>query len=75
MTYGLCDMLGEEIKGKFYEYELQKITKTDGVYIVEKIVKTRKRAGKIEYLVKWRSYPDKFNSWVDNVESLLHQSA
>ena len=72
VTYGLCDLLGEEIKGKFYEHELQKIVKTDDVYIVEKIVKTRKRAGKIEYLVKWRSYPDKFNSWVDNVESLLH---
>jgi hypothetical protein len=72
ITYGLQDLAGEDIKGKFYEQELQKVTKTDDVYIVEKILKTRKRAGKIEYYVKWRSYPDKFNSWVDNVESLLH---
>jgi len=72
ITYGLQDLAGEDIKGKFYEQELQKVTKTDEVYIVEKILKTRKRASKIEYYVKWRSYPDKFNSWVDNVESLLH---
>jgi hypothetical protein len=72
ITYGIQDLAGEDIKGKFYEQELQKVAKTDDVYIVEKILKTRKRAGKIEYYVKWRSYPDKFNSWVDNVESLLH---
>ena len=41
--------------------------------MMEKIVKTRKRAGKLEYLVKWRSYPDKFNSWVCNVDSLLYK--
>ncbi|HSN23007.1 MAG TPA: chromo domain-containing protein, partial [Methylomicrobium sp.] len=72
VTYGIKDLAGEDIKGKFYEPELQKVVETDRVYIVEKILKTRKRAGKIEYFVKWRSYPDKFNSWVDNVETLLH---
>jgi transposase InsO family protein len=72
VTYGLQDLSGEDIKGKFYELELQKVIKTDAVYIVEKILKTRKRAGKIEYYVKWRSYPDKFNSWVDNVDTVLH---
>jgi len=71
VTYGVQDLAGECIKGRFYEYELQKVTKSDDVYIVEKIIKTRKRAGKIEYFVKWRSYPDKFNSWVDNVETVL----
>ena len=45
---------------------------TERVYVVEKILKTRKRAGKIEYFVKWRSYPDKFNSWTDHVEAVLH---
>jgi len=71
VTYGLQDLAGEDIKGKFYEQELQKVAKTDRAYIIEKILKTRKRAGKIEYFVKWRSYPDKFNSWVDNVDDLL----
>jgi len=71
VTYGIRDLAGEDIKGRFYECELQKVIKSDDVYIVEKIIKTRKRAGKIEYFVKWRSYPDKFNSWVDNVETVL----
>jgi len=28
---------------------------------------TRKRNGKIQYLVSWRGYPSKFNSWVDGL--------
>ena len=72
VTYGLKDLADEDIKGKFYEQELQKVAKTDRVYVVEKILKTRKRAGKIEYFVKWRSYPEKFNSWTDHVDTLLH---
>ena len=70
VTYSIKDLMDEDIKGKFYEPELQKVDKRDEVYIIEKILKTRKRAGKIEYFVKWRSYPDKFNSWVDNIQSL-----
>jgi hypothetical protein len=70
ITYGISDLSGEDIKGKFYELELQKVSKRDDeVFVVEKILKTRKRNGKVEYLVKWRSYPDKFNSWVDNVRN------
>lgn len=73
VTYGITDLLDGDIKGRFYEQELQKIDETDQVYVVEKILKTRKRAGKIEYFVKWRSYSDKFNSWTDNVlDTLLH---
>jgi len=72
VTYGLRDLTGEDIKGKFYEQVLQKVTETNRAYIIENISKTRKKAGKIQYYVKWRSYPDKFNSWVDNVEDLLH---
>jgi hypothetical protein len=39
----------------------------DDVYEVEKVLKTRKCGGKVEYSVKWRGYPDKFNSWVTDV--------
>lgn len=67
VTYGLKDLAGESIKGKFYEQELQKVAKTDDVYEVEKVLKTRRRGGKIEYFVKWKGYPDKFNSWVTEV--------
>ena len=46
VTYGLADYLGEPIKGKFYSYELQKVNKSDDVYRVEKVLKTRMRRGK-----------------------------
>jgi len=72
VTYGITDLAGEDIKGKFYTEELQIVSETERAYVVEKILKTRKRAGKIEYFVKFRSYPEKFNAWVDNVESVLH---
>jgi chromobox protein 5 len=42
------------------------VTKTDNVYEVEKFIKTRKRDGKVEYYVKWKGYPDKFNSWTSD---------
>ena len=64
VTYGLSDLTGESIKGKFYEQELQKVTKTDEV---ERVLKTRKRSGKIEYFVQWKGYPEKFNSWVTEI--------
>jgi hypothetical protein len=67
VTYGLNDLAGESIKGKFYEQELQKVDKRDDVYRVEKILKTRKRNGQVQYLIKWLGFPDKFNSWTDNV--------
>jgi len=67
-TYILKDLLGEEIKGKFYEHEIQPITqKADEAYVVERVIKTRRRGKKTEYFVKWRNYPDKFNSWVDTI--------
>lgn len=66
VTYGLKDLAGEDIKGKFYEQEIQKVT-DDGVYEVEKVLKTRKRNGIVQYFVKWLGYPDKFNSWTTDL--------
>ena len=42
------------------------IVKENNVYDVEKILRTRRRNGKVEYYVKWKGYPDKFNSWTDS---------
>lgn len=70
VTYELKDLAGEDIKGKFYEQELQKVVKTDDVYEIEKVLKTRRRGGKIEHFVKWKGYSDKFNSWVTDVHKL-----
>ena len=64
-VYRLKDQQGEMIEGVFYEPELQKVEKEDDVYQIEKILKRRKLKGRVaEVFVKWRGYPDKFNSWI-----------
>ena len=60
ITYKLEDLQGEEVKGTFYEPELQKTEQQ--IYRIEKIIKKKKNKS----LVKWKGYSDKFNSWVDN---------
>jgi len=68
VTYELRDLAGDLIKGRFYEPEVQKVTKSDREHFdVDRILKTRKRGGKIQYLVSWKGYPSKFNSWVDEI--------
>ena len=62
-TCRITDSDGEEIKGTFYEPELQKTTQN--VYRIEKVI--RKRGKKA--LVKWMGYPESQNSWV-NVSDL-----
>ena len=69
-TYEIDDYDKERVKGKFYELELQKVSKTDDVYKVESILKTRNRKGRKEYFVKWFGYPDKFNSWVSDIKAI-----
>ena len=67
-VYKIVDYSGEEIKGVFYDHELQKVTKSDGEYLVEKVLNTRKtKDGKTQYFVKWMGYPSSFNSWVSNL--------
>ena len=63
-VYKLKDDAGEILDATFYEAELQKVIKNDDVYRVEKVLRKRTRKGVVEYFVKWKGYPDKFNSWV-----------
>ena len=58
--YFLKDLQGEKIDGSFYQEELMK-TKQNDLYIIEKIIK---KVGN-KYLVKWKNYSDKFNSYVN----------
>ena len=53
-------MNGEEIKGSFYEQELQKTEQE--VFRIEKVI--RRKGDKS--LVKWVGYPMEFNSWIKN---------
>ena len=69
-VYKLKDDAGEILDGTFYEAELQKVIKKDDVFRLEKILRKRKRKGVVEYFVKWKGYPDKFNSWVSEKDIL-----
>ena len=71
VTYELKDLSGELIKGRFYEPEVQKVCKSDDEHFgIDRILKTRKRGGRIQYLVSWKGYPSKFDSWVDELVSI-----
>lgn len=60
VTYRLVDLNDNEIKGCFYEYELQQTKLTD-VYLVEKVI--RRKGNKI--LVKWLGFDSSHSSWID----------
>jgi hypothetical protein len=64
--YSLVDWMDEAVQGAFYEPELQRIAADpEGAYKLEKIIRSRKRRGvEKEYLVRWRHWPPKFDSWV-----------
>ena len=64
-VYRLQSLLNEDIKGTFYESELQKIDyDPDQPFKIDKIIKTRGKGQNKQHLVQWRYYPKKFNSWV-----------
>ena|SRR5436190_1255472 len=63
--YVLRDTKGDEIVGRFYEHELQKIIiRPDHLYRIDKILDTKGRGRSKRYFVKWQGYGDEFNSWV-----------
>ena len=63
------DYSEEPIAGKFYAEELQKVAPKEE-FRIEKVLRTRRRGGMTEHLVKWLGYQDKFNSWVHDIKAL-----
>ena len=56
--YRLQDLQQEEIKGTFYESELQKIDyDPDQPFKIDKIIKTRGKREAKQHLVQWKYYP------------------
>ena len=69
ITYKIKDLKGEEIKGTFYQQELQKTRQE--IYRIEKVLKKRRtRNGTREVYVKWKGLNCDFNSWIP--ESDIH---
>ena len=64
-VYELVDWSGEEVKGTFYESDLQAVNvDPNKEYYVEKVLKRRKRKGKTELFVRWLHRPKKYDSWI-----------
>ena len=58
-TYIINDLNGEEFIGTFYEKKLQKTNLKE--FRIEKVIK--RKGDKLS--VKWKSYDNLFNSWID----------
>jgi hypothetical protein len=65
--YVIRDLQDENIIGRFYSHELQKIIPPD-FYKIEKVIKTRGVGNKKELYVKWVGYSEKFNSWIRSAD-------
>ena len=62
-AYKITEWDGTPVEGTFYEEDLQKVYVAD-VFRVEKVLKRRKN----QLLVKWKGWPDKYNSWISTKE-------
>lgn len=63
-TYLLKAIDGQPIKGCFYEAELQK-TQSPDTYLVEKIIRKRRKNSIEQIYVKWLGFSEKHNSWIN----------
>ncbi len=63
-VYKVKDLAGEPIEGCFYKEELQNVDNSDYSYKVEKIIGHRGPGKNRESLIKWRGWPNKFNTWL-----------
>ena len=62
-VYYLEDLQGEAIEGIFYREELTPCSVPE-FYSID-VIKTKTVKGRKKYFVKWRGYPEEFNSWID----------
>lgn len=69
VTYHIIEYDKSPIEGSFYEQELQK-TEESEVFLVEKVIKQRTVKGKKQLYVKWLGWPEKYNAWIDEGQTV-----
>jgi transposase InsO family protein len=73
-VYKLEDMQGEDIEGACYPEEIQPVPESASHIIeVERVLRQRRVGKQIEYLVKFKGWPYKFNRWVTKRELQHYQ--
>ena len=58
-VYRIKDLNGEKLQGVFYTYQLQKVF-PGNLFPISRVIRRKNNRA----LVKWRGWPDSFNSWV-----------
>ena len=66
-VYRVADLAGEPINGIIYRHQLQPVKEPEA-FAIERVIKTRRRRGVKQFFVKWKGYPDSFNSWVNEAD-------
>ena len=67
--YRLNDLQNEDIRGTFYESELQKVDYDENTsFKIDKIIKTKGKGLNKQLLVNWKHYPNRFNSWIKTTD-------
>ena len=64
VTYGIKDYKDEIIKGSFYKSELEAVDKSDDIWPINKIIKSRKYRGETQFLVNFLGYPETLTQWI-----------
>lgn len=70
--YALQDLEGEDILGKFLEFELQLVKKSDK-FTVKKVKRQRGKGKTKELLVEWEGYPETLKTWIPANRLKHHQ--
>ena len=66
-TYKVNEWDETQVKGTFYEQDLQKVTvEDDDLFRIDKIVK--RKGDKV--LVRWKGWPDKYDTWLNKKDVL-----
>ena len=65
----MTDYAKDDIGGRFYQNELQKVNKNrDDLWRIDKVLKKRKQRGKEEVYVSFVGWPKKYNMWITKDE-------
>ena len=68
-VYKVKDYAGEDIRGTFYQPELQRVDlDSKKSFKIEKVLKKRGRGKNEEFLIRWKIWPKKYDSWVKSSE-------